>query len=112
MLKFISKNFTRHDRIKDILTKKYNPTYLDLINESNKHNVADGSETHFKVTIVSEDFTNKNTVNIHREIYILLKDEMGEKRDNKLHALSINAKTPKDWNNSVTETPDCVFKKI
>jgi BolA protein len=111
ILTSIFKKFSRYERIQQILSKKYNPVFFDLQNESSKHNVPENSETHFKITIVSENFMQKSTVNIHREIYDLLKDEMGEKRDNKLHALSINAKTPEEWKKINLETPDCVFKK-
>jgi BolA protein len=119
MIKFIFKNFTtRYNRIKDIITKTYQPIYFDLVNESHMHNVPENAETHFKLTIVSKDFDNKNTVNIHRDIYKLLESEMGEKRDSKLHALSIVAKTEKQWEmsqgvdpSSSSSSPDCVFKK-
>jgi stress-induced morphogen len=49
-------------------------------------------------------------VDIHRAIYNMFLDEMGEKKDNKLHALSIHTKTEDDWT-KVEESPDCVFKK-
>lgn len=32
------------------------PTHLEIINESFMHNVPPGSETHFKVLVVSEAF--------------------------------------------------------
>lgn len=38
------------------LQKRFNPTVLRLINESFMHNVPEGSETHFKVVVVSDEF--------------------------------------------------------
>lgn len=40
------------------LTEKLNPAHLDIINESSMHNVPKGSETHFKVVVVSEIFND------------------------------------------------------
>lgn len=36
-------------QINDILNEKFQPQHLEIVNESYKHNVPDGSETHFKV---------------------------------------------------------------
>ena len=33
-----------------------NPTHLEIINESYMHNVPKGSETHFKVVVISDVF--------------------------------------------------------
>lgn len=38
------------------LQARFNPTVLRLINESYMHNVPEGSETHFKVVVVSGEF--------------------------------------------------------
>ena len=38
------------------LSSKTNPVHLEVINESFMHNVPKGSETHFKVVIVSDTF--------------------------------------------------------
>lgn len=46
------------------LVEKLDPTYLDVINDSYMHSVPPGSETHFKVVIVSEMFTGKSLVEV------------------------------------------------
>lgn len=38
------------------LQNRFSPKVLRLINESYMHNVPEGSETHFKVVIVSDEF--------------------------------------------------------
>ncbi|MGB1984463.1 MAG: BolA family protein [Porticoccaceae bacterium] len=38
------------------LEEAFSPVYLDVINESASHNVPDGSESHFKVVLVSQHF--------------------------------------------------------
>ncbi len=110
MYKFFKKSFSRQDRIKEKLINEFKPKHLEVINESYKHSVPKDSETHFKLVIVSNEFKNKSTIEIHRKIYNMFIDEMGDKKDNKLHALSIHTKTEDDWK-SVLESPDCVFKK-
>lgn len=111
--KLFSKYFsTRENRIKDLITKTFKPSYLELINESYQHSVAPGSETHFKLIVVSDEFKGKSTIQTHQAIYKLLNSEMGEKRDNKLHALTIYAKTPEEWEksskNTIPKSPPCM----
>lgn len=42
--------------IKQTLTDNLQPIHIELINESYMHNVPKGSESHFKVLVVSEKF--------------------------------------------------------
>ena len=117
MKKFNFKNFCtllRKDKIKSILTQSFSPSHLEIINESYKHNMPSDYETHLKVTIVSDNFKNKSTIEVHKSIYSLLSDEMGEKKDNKLHALSLVTKTPEQWTQTQinsNKSPNC-FNKI
>lgn len=69
------------------------------------HNVAKGSETHFKVIVVSDEFANKSQLKRHRAVHDVLKQEL----DNGLHALSIVAKSSEEWRQSsaVAPSPPC-----
>lgn len=40
------------------------PVHYDVINESYMHNVPQGSETHFKVIVVSEKFDNQPPIKV------------------------------------------------
>lgn len=40
------------------LSTAFKPSHLEVINESYMHNVPKGSETHFKVVVVSEKFND------------------------------------------------------
>lgn len=42
--------------MKIALTEKLEPIHLEVVNESYMHNVPKGSETHFKVLVVSHKF--------------------------------------------------------
>ena len=94
--KFSLRNFSRQNRMEEILRTKYAPIKLEIINDSDKHSVAPGSETHFRIFLVSEKFKGKTKVQVHQEIYKLFLNEMGNKHENKLHSLSIISKTPEE----------------
>ena len=80
--------------------------HLDVINESHMHNVPKNSETHFKVIVVSSQFdTIKSPIQRHRLINSLLSQEL----EGPVHALSIVAKSPAQWekNASIPASPTC-----
>lgn len=88
------------------LTSKFSPIHLDIMNESYMHNVPHGSETHFKVVVVSSQFDKLSLIKRHRLVNDILSDEL----KNGVHALSITAKTPAEWDNSskqVSPSPAC-----
>jgi BolA protein len=70
------------------------PTRLDVVNESHLHAGHRSSpgtgESHFRVLIVSEDFTGKSRVERHRMVNDLLSDELKKA----VHALAIKACAP------------------
>jgi len=82
------------------------PVHLQVVNESYMHNVPKGSESHFKVIIVSPHFENKTLLERHRTVNDTLKEELRQS----IHALSITAKTPSQWaqSNLVTPSPPCL----
>ena len=45
---------TIENTIKNILIDNFDPSLLSVTNESFMHNVPDGSESHFKVVIVTD----------------------------------------------------------
>ena len=86
------------------------PIYLDVANESYKHNVAEGSESHFKVYIVAAQFDGMKPIQKHKMVNSILKEEF----DAGLHALSITAKSPTQWEADGSlgaeshQTPNCL----
>jgi stress-induced morphogen len=56
-----------------------------------------GSETHFKVIIVSSQFESKTPIAKHRLVNNALKEEL----DGPVHALSIVAMTPEKYEESI-----------
>ncbi len=88
--------------INDIVVKGLAPIRLDVINESHMHNVPAGSESHFKLVIVSDQFMNKNLVARHRSVNTLLADILKEQ----IHALSMHTYTPSEWESRGGEVPN------
>ncbi|MGQ7246779.1 BolA family protein [Halomonas sp. V046] len=74
--------------------KALEPTELVVENESHMHSVPPNSETHFKVTLVSERFEGLMPVKRHQQIYALLADELS----GPVHALALHLYTPQEWN--------------
>jgi len=66
-----------------------NPTKLDIVDESHLHKGHAGNTGggHFNLTVISEMFQNKSTMERHRIIYSALQDLIPKD----IHALSIRA---------------------
>jgi BolA protein len=67
--------------------------HLEVVNESGRHNVPPGSESHFKVTLVSDAFQDIGLLARHRLVHRILADELA----NGVHALAIHAYTSDEW---------------
>ena len=81
------------ESIRTKLTAALSPQHLDVVNESYMHKVAPGSETHFRVVVVSEEFRDQNRVARHRIINGLLADELAQG----VHALAIETYIEEQW---------------
>lgn len=69
------------------------PQWLEVLNESGNHSVPPGSETHFKVVVVSENFEGLALVQRHQRVYQVLAEEL----QSGVHALALHTYTPKEW---------------
>lgn len=67
--------------------------HLEVINESAGHNVPAGSESHFKVVLVAEDFAGVRLLARHRRVNEILATELA----GSVHALAIHTYTPAEW---------------
>lgn len=84
------------------------PAHLEVINESHMHSVPKGSETHFKVVVVSDRFEGLNPVKRHQLVYGALGEELRMKKG--IHALAITSRTPGEWQASpeANASPKCM----
>ena len=94
------------NQITDKLNKQFSPVHLVVENESYKHNVPEGSESHFKVVVVSDEFANKRLLQRHRAINACLADELA----NHIHALAIHTYTVEEWavESGAPDSPNCL----
>jgi len=97
---------TMHENIEAKLKAALSPHHLEVINESHKHNVPPGSESHFKIVVASKQFEGQGLVQRHRGVYALLNDEMSRKL---VHALALHTYTPAEWDAQVSPkaSPPC-----
>lgn len=101
--------------VQDRITRKLNdalcPEHLEVINESNMHNVPEGSESHFKVVIVSDDFKGKMLIARHRLVNQILQEELNkEGHDGGIHALALHTMTMDEWfkKGKAPDSPECL----
>jgi len=83
------------------------PTHLQVINESHRHSVPEGSESHFKLVIVAGGFEGQSLVRRHQTVNAILEEEL--KRD--IHALSMETLTVREWeerHGRTAPTPPCL----
>lgn len=69
------------------------PVHLDVKNESHMHSVPPGSESHFKLVIVSNKFDGLTRVKRHQTVNGILEKELRED----IHALSMETLTTEEW---------------
>ncbi|MGA1207631.1 MAG: BolA family protein [Litorivicinaceae bacterium] len=69
------------------------PSHFELANESHGHNVAKGSETHFRAVIVSDAFSGQSRVKRHQQVYQAATEALSQG----VHALAMQCFTPEEW---------------
>ena len=93
-------------RIHDKLQHEFEPQHLQVENESHMHNVPPGSESHFKVVLVSDALTNVRKVARHQRVYGILAEELA----GPVHALALHLYTAEEWASQQTApaSPACM----
>lgn len=91
----------------DTLNVAFVGAYIDVTNESHMHSVPAGSESHFKVVLVSDTFAGKRLVQRHQLIYGLLAEQLA----GPVHALALHTYTSEEWaekNGNAPTSPNCL----
>ena len=97
-------------RLREKLAGALAPVHLEVVNESGQHNVPAGSETHFKVVVVSPAFTGKPRVAQHRMVFRAVDEELR----GGVHALAVHTYTEDAWTRddaAARESPRCLGGK-
>ena len=87
-------------RIEAKLDESLQLLHLEVINESGNHNVPDGSESHFKVVLVTEEFADLPLIRRHRTVNHILADELQV-----IHALALHTYTESEWRSRHGDAP-------
>ena len=91
-------------KIRERLGANFSPSILEVIDETRMHNVPLGSQSHFKITLVSNEFCGKTELERHQAVYQSLCEELKT-----IHALSLHVFTEEEWQHrSLLESPLCL----
>lgn len=85
---------TRLERIEDTLRATFTDAEVTVVDDSHKHVGHPGARDgrgHFSVTVITEAFAGRPVLERHRMVY----DALSEMLKTDIHALSIDAQTPK-----------------
>lgn len=85
------------------LQEEFAPQYLEVKDESYMHASGADAQSHFKVTIVTEEFAGKRLLQRHRSINTLLAAELQQ-----IHALALHTYTPDQWQGEAPDSPNCL----
>ena len=93
-------------QIENHLVGDLSPSFLEVSNESDQHNVPENSETHFRVVVVSEQFSGQRRVARHQRVYRALAEELA----GPVHALALHTYTASEWSERqvAPQSPDCM----
>ena len=97
---------TVQQSIEQKLQSSLDPVHLQVMNESHMHSVPPGSESHFKVVVVSDRFEGQPLVQRHQAVNRILEQELR----GGVHALSMQTMTAPEWEKrggQVMESPAC-----
>ena len=85
------------ETIRDILSKKFSPHFIEVLDESNQHQghpeARKSGGGHYRLILVSDYFEGKNLLERHQTVY----ETLGIGKNDSIHALAIKAFTVKKW---------------
>lgn len=94
-------------QIEERLRQQFAPLHLEVQNESHMHDVPAGSESHFRVVLVSEGFSGKPLLARHRAVNGALAEQLA----GQIHALALHTMTPEEWfakGGEAPQSPPCL----
>ncbi len=96
---------SKQTAIEQLVQLAFTPVHCELVNESHMHSVPPGSESHFKLVLVSDHFDGVRAVARHQKVYGAMGDMMSQ-----IHALALHTYTPAEWQlqQAAPASPDCL----
>ncbi|BBP44110.1 BolA family protein [Thiosulfativibrio zosterae] len=88
-------------QIETQITQNFPVAFMQLDNESHMHS-GPATESHFKLTLVSEAFQGLSKVKRHQKVYQVLAEQMPQ-----FHALALHTFSPEEWGAQVPVSTPC-----
>ncbi|MEM7217267.1 MAG: BolA/IbaG family iron-sulfur metabolism protein [Pseudomonadota bacterium] len=79
--------------IEQRLADAFDLAHLEIVNESGNHNVPPGSESHFKLVLVSDAFAGQRLIARHRAVNAAVAEFLA----GPVHAIALHTYTPNEW---------------
>jgi BolA protein len=95
------------NEIEQRLRDTFAPLHLEVENESHMHKVPEGSESHFRVVLVTDQFDGKGLLQRHRAVNGALAEQLA----GGVHALALHTMTPQEWfekGGDAPQSPPCL----
>ena len=92
--------------IENRIKARFAPLHYELVNESRQHQSGrqdPQAETHFKLVLVSQVFSDLAQLQRHKAVHALL----GDLLKGGMHALSLHLFAPEEWRDRVPDSPPC-----
>ncbi|MBD3755521.1 MAG: BolA family transcriptional regulator [Gammaproteobacteria bacterium] len=86
-------------QIEQAIRQHFQISFMELLNESHMH-AGPQTESHFKLTLVSEDFNGQSKVKRQQAVYKALRELMPQ-----FHALALHTYTPDEWQQIGAQVP-------
>ena len=83
------------------LSAAFDLAHLEVVNESDQHNVPENSQTHYKLVLVSDEFEGLTRIKRHRAINALVSDLLA----GPIHALALHPYTEAEWRKRFGSAP-------
>lgn len=96
---------TIEQTIRNKVEQELTPISIIILNESHMHS-GPAANSHFNLTLVSDQFDGKRPVARHQMVYKVLAEELA----GEVHALALHLFTPDEWQaagNSSQPSPNC-----
>ena len=95
------------EQLRRKLNAAFTPAHMELVNESYMHAVPEGSESHFKLVLVSPHFNGMGLVDRQRKVNEVIAEELA----GPVHAFAQHTFTPEEWKKTQgaadTQSPEC-----
>lgn len=88
------------EKMESRLRESFPARYFELHNESHMHS-GPATESHFNLTVVSDEFENLSLVRRHQLLYRLFSEELASG----VHALALHTYTTAEWEKKNAQSP-------